>query len=166
MSIHGEHPFRSADSDEVRRLRARVGATVSLWTAGSGADAAGLTVSSYLVVNGEPGRLVAALDPDADLTDRVRTTERVVVQLLTWSDRALAEMFGGTMPAPGGAFRQAEFLATPYGPRLAHAVTWAHCSLESQVAAGWSELVTMRVDALAVDDAEWLVHENGRFRHR
>ena len=147
-------------------MRARVGATVSLWTSGQGETAAGLTVSSYVVVNGEPGRLVGALDPDADLTDRIASTGRAVVQLLAWSDRNLAEMFGGTMPAPGGAFGQADFVDTAYGPRLAHAVAWAHCSLESSVPTGWSDLVTLSIDELAVGDADWLVHEGGRFRRR
>jgi len=166
VTIHGEHPFRAADSDEVRRLRARVGATVSLWTAGLGDDAAGLTVSSYLVVNGEPGRIVGALDPDADLTERIEATGRAVVQLLAWPDRNLAEMFGGTMPAPGGAFTQAEFVDTAYGRRLAHATTWAHVSLESRVPAGWSDIVTLTIDELRVGDADWLVHEGGRLRRR
>ena len=166
MTIHGEHPFREADSDQVRRLRARVGSTVSLWTSGRGDDAAGLTVSSYLVVNGEPGHIVGALDPDADLTDRISSTGHAVVQLLEWRDRNLAEMFGGTMPAPGGAFAQADFTETPYGPRLAHAVTWAHCSLESSVPTGWSDLVTLSIEAVAVGEADWLVHEGGHFRHR
>ncbi len=166
MTIHGDHPFRAADSDQVRRLRARVGATVSLWTAGEGTDAAGLTVSSYVVVNGEPGRIVGALDPDADLTERIAATGRAVVHLLVWPDRNLAEMFGGTMPAPGGAFAQADFVATPYGPRLAHATTWASCSLESSVPTGWSDLVTLTIDEVAVGEGDWLVHEGGRFRHR
>jgi flavin reductase (DIM6/NTAB) family NADH-FMN oxidoreductase RutF len=166
LTIHGEHPFRPADSDEVRRLRARVGATVSLWTSGEGDDAAGLTVSSYVVVNGEPGRIVGALDPDADLTERLTANGRAVVQLLAWRDRDLAEMFGGTMPAPGGPFGQAEFVATPYGPRLARATTWAHCSLESSAPTGWSDLVTLTIDEVAVGEADWLVHEGGRFRRR
>lgn len=166
MTIHSENPFRGDNDDQVRRLRARVGATVSLWTAGVGADVAGLTVSSYLVVTGEPGRIVGSLDPDADLTDRIEATGKGVVQLLDWADRDLAEMFGGTMPAAGGAFRHAEFESTTHGPRLAHATTWLLGSFESRTPTGWSDLVTMRIDEVVVGTADWLVHAEGRFRRR
>ena len=54
MTIHPGHPFPTPD-DPVRRLRGRIGATVSLWTAGtSDDDRAGLTVSSWLVGTGVP----------------------------------------------------------------------------------------------------------------
>lgn len=166
MTIHGDYPFRSADTDEVRRLRARVGATVSLWTAGSGSTAAGLTVSSYLVVSGEPGRIIGALDPDSDLVAQIEHTGRCVVQLLEWADRDLAEMFGGTMPAPGGPFTHAEFEQMPAGPRLAHATTWLAGSLESRTPTGWSDLVALRIDEVVVGDADWLTHVHGQFRRR
>jgi flavin reductase (DIM6/NTAB) family NADH-FMN oxidoreductase RutF len=146
-------------------LRARVGATVSLWTSGVlGSDAAGLTVSSWLVVTGEPGRLVAAVDPDSDLYERFEQTGRAVVQLLTWPDRQLAEAFAGVAPAPGGPFRAASFVATPAGPRLAGATTWAEVAWESSVAVGWSMLVTATVSQLEVGDGRWLVHRQGRYQ--
>ena len=84
-------------------------------------DRAGLTVTSFLVAGGEDPRVLALLDPDADLTERLLASGRAVVQLLTWDHRDLAEMFAGTAPAPGGMFRQAEFVATEWGPRLATA---------------------------------------------
>ncbi len=74
--------------------------------------------------------MLALLDPDADLTETLLATGRAVVQLLAWDDRDLAEMFAGTAPAPGGTFRQAEFVPTPWGPRLATARTWAGVRLE------------------------------------
>ena len=49
---------------------------------------------------------------------RRRGDRRAVVQLLSWADRDLAEGFAGTAPAPGGVFRQAEFVDTDWGPRL------------------------------------------------
>jgi flavin reductase (DIM6/NTAB) family NADH-FMN oxidoreductase RutF len=166
MTIHDEHPFLDPHRDEVRRLRARVGATVSLWTSGSLAEgtAAGLPVSSWLVVHGEPGRVVAALDPDSDLVDALRATVRAVVQLLHWPDRDLAEMFAGTMPAPGGAFRATTFVDTPFGPRLDRASTWAGVRLEAAEPLGWSLLVTVVVEQVEVGDADepWLVHRGGR----
>ena len=83
MTIHTTHPFLEpeGDRDPVRRLRGRLGATVSLWTAGSADARAGLTVSSWLVAGGEPGRVLALLDPDADLTDVLLGTGRGIVAL-------------------------------------------------------------------------------------
>ena len=55
---------------------------MTLWTSGQGdgpLDRAGLTVTSLLVANGEPGRLLALLDPDSDLTDLLTETGLGVV---------------------------------------------------------------------------------------
>lgn len=165
MTIHSEHPFAGADRDQVRRLRARVGGTVSLWTAGElGTTAAGLTVSSYVVVTGEPGHIVAALDPDSDLAACIRETGRATVHLLDVRHRDLAEMFGGTMPAPGGAFAHADFVPTEYGPRLDGVPTWAAVTWQEERELGWSVLVTTRIDELAIGDQAWLVHREGRFQ--
>ena len=66
--------------------------------------------------------IVAVYDHGEDL---LTETGLAVFSVLSWEDRDLAEAFGGTAPAPGGAFRQAEFVPTPWGPRLASATTWA-----------------------------------------
>ena len=167
MTIHSDHPFLEPERDPVRRLRGRLGGAVTLWTAGAGEgphDRSGLTVTSVLIANGEPARLLALLDPDSDLADRLQETGRAVVALLTWEDRALAEAFAGTSPAPGGAFRQAEFVPTQWGPRLASAATWAGVHLEGSVEVGWSSLVTCVVDELTVGEGEPLVHRRGRYQ--
>jgi flavin reductase (DIM6/NTAB) family NADH-FMN oxidoreductase RutF len=163
VTIHSGHPFPTPD-DPVRRLRGRLGGTVSLWTAGDDAERAGLTVTSWLVAGGEPGRVLALLDPDADLTELLLETGRGVVQLLSWTDRDLADAFAGTTPAPGGPWRMAGWDATSYGPRLGTATAWAHVSVESDVEVGWSRLVTCTLDELVVgDDPEPLVHRRGRY---
>ena len=164
MSIHSGHPFATPD-DPVRRLRGRLGGTVSLWTAGSGAGRAGLTVSSWLVAGGTPGRVLALLDPDADLSDVLLETRRGVLQLLRWEDRGLADVFAGTAPAPGGPWRLAEWIETDHGPRLAHAATWATMEVETDVEVGWSRLVTCAlVDVVVGDDVDPLVHRRGRYQ--
>ncbi|WKN50042.1 flavin reductase family protein [Nocardioides sp. Arc9.136] len=163
MTIHDTHPFAGED-DPVRRFRGRLGGTVTLWTAGAGAGRAGLTVTSLMVANGETPRVLALLDPDSDLLDAVRDTGRAVVQLLSWADRGLAEMFAGTAPAPGGLFRQAEFVDTAHGPRLASTTTWAGVELEEEREVGWSSLVTCRlVAAEAGEDGDPLGHRRGRW---
>lgn len=170
MTIHAGHPFADADPDPVRRLRGRLGGTVTLWTAGSepgSGDAgrrAGLTVTSCLVANGVPARVLGLLDPDSDLADVVDRTGRVMVQLLAWSHRGLAEAFAGTAPAPGGPFRQARFVDTDWGPRLADASTWLGAEVESSTEVGWSHLVVATVAELVVgEDPDPLLHRRGRW---
>ncbi|RYB96387.1 flavin reductase [Nocardioides glacieisoli] len=166
MTIHSTHPFLEpeGDRDPVRRLRGRLGGTVSLWTAGAADERAGLTVSSWLVAGGEPGRVLALLDPDADLTDVLLDTGRAVLQLLAWEDRDLADAFAGTAPAPGGPWRMAQWQDTDHGPRLQQAVTWATLEVESDVEAGWSRLVTCLLGEVVVgDDVDPLVHRRGRY---
>jgi len=166
VTIHSEHPFLEPESDRdpVRRLRGRLGGSVTLWTSGDESDRVGLTVSSLMVAAGEPGRVLALVDPDSDLSDRLRDTGRAVVQLLGWEDRGLADAFAGTAPAPGGPFRMAEFERTPWGPRLVGSTVWAGVSLESVAEAGWSALVTCTIDEVTIgDDVPPLVHRRGRY---
>ena len=164
MTIHSGHPFPDPDPDPVRRFRGRLGAAVTLWTAGEGRDRAGLTVTSLMVAGGEPGRVLALLDPDADLTLALEETRRAVVQLLSWRHRQLAEAFAGTSPAPGGAFRTGTFTDAVAGPRLADADTWAEVTLEDVREVGWSRLVTCTLDDVVVgDDPEPLLHRRGRW---
>ena len=166
MTIHSDHPFLEPepDRDPVRRLRGRLGGAVTLWTAGGDDHPAGLTVSSLMVAGGDPARVLALVDPDSDLHDRLRSTGRAVVQLLGWEHRDLADAFAGTAPAPGGPFRMAVFGPTAWGPLLQDATTWAGVSLESVSDVGWSALVTCTVDEVTVgEDLPPLVHRRGRY---
>ena len=164
MTIHSTHPFADPDPDPVRRLRVRVGGAVALLAAGGPDERAGLTVTSLMVANGEPARVLALVDPDSDLADVLSRTGRAVVQLLSWPHRDLAEAFAGTAPAPGGPFRLAAFEQTAWGPHLADATTWAGVSVESATDVGWSRLLTCVVQELTVaDDESPLVHRRGRY---
>jgi flavin reductase (DIM6/NTAB) family NADH-FMN oxidoreductase RutF len=163
MTIHSEHPFLDPDADPVRRLRGRLGGAVTLWTSGS-EPRAGLTVTSVMVAGGEPGRLLALLDPDSDLRSVLAETGRSVVQLLEWGHRDLAEAFAGQLPSPGGPFRMGEWEQTEFGPRLVSATSWAFVELESAETVGWSDLVVARiVDVALGEETEPLVHRRGRY---
>ncbi len=167
MTIHTEHPFLDPDSDPVRRLRGRLGGAVTLWTSGGAPDGtarAGLTVSSVMVAGGEPGRLLALVDPDCALRDVLEETGRGVVHLLRWADLDLAEVFAGQMPAPGGQFTTAAWEQTTSGPRLLSALTWADVEVESIETVGWSDLVVARIEEVVVGpDDHPLEHRRGRY---
>jgi flavin reductase (DIM6/NTAB) family NADH-FMN oxidoreductase RutF len=163
MTIHTEHPFADPP-DDVRRLRGRLGGAVSLWTSGSDAERAGLTVSSLLVGHGDPATVIGLLDPDAALLARLVATGTAVVHLLDWADRDLAEAFGGTAPAPGGPFRLRDWTPTTYGPALPDRTRAAVRLLRTEEV-GWSVLVVTAIEELAIlPDQAPLAHRRGRYR--
>lgn len=166
MTIHSDHPFADPEGsrDAARRLRGRLSARVGLWTTGADRARAGLTVSSMLVVGGEPPLVVGMLDPDSALGEALDVGDRVVVHLLDWEHRDLAEQFAGLMPAPGGPFAAATWDQTPAGPRLASARTWAACTVTDVRVLGWSlEVVCVLDEVVLGDDEEPLVHRRGRY---
>jgi len=165
VTIHTTHPFADPEPDPVRRFRGRLGGAVTLWTSATTSGGAGLTVSSLMVANGEPAHVLALVDPDSDLLDALRGSGRAVVALLSWEDRDLAEAFAGTAPAPGGAFRLADFVESDHGPRLARAASYTEVSLVEEAEVGWSVLVTCRIDHAVVgeEDEPMLGHRRGRF---
>jgi len=167
VSIHSSHPFLPPDDerDPVRRFRGRLGAAVSVWTTGEGTDAVGLTVSSMLVVAGEPGRVLGLVDPDSDLAAAIAANGRLAVSLLRWPHRGLADAFAGVAPAPGGAFRLGEWRPSEWGPVLADALAWAGCRLLTEPRElGWSLLVEAVVERVDLgDDSQPLLHRRGRY---
>lgn len=159
-----------ADRSPIRRLRGRFGAGVSVWATGAGRDRAGLTVSSMMVADGEPGRVLGLLDPDSDLWESLATSRCFVVSLLGWDDRGLAEAFAGVAPAPGGVFKLGSWSSTEWGPVLDTALAWAGCRLvEGEMrTVGWSVLAEAVVEQVTVadeDQAQPLVHRRGRYHH-
>jgi len=164
MTIHTSNPF-AAEPDPVRRFRGRLGGAVSLWTAGTATTRAGLTVSSLMVANGAPGRILGLLDPDATLCEVFTETGLGVVHLLEWEDRDLADAFGGVSPAPGGAFTRGTWADGTHGPVLADRPR-ALVRVESMTAVGWSVLVTATIDEIVMaDERRPLEHRRGRYRH-
>jgi flavin reductase (DIM6/NTAB) family NADH-FMN oxidoreductase RutF len=163
MTIHSSHPF-ATEPDPVRRFRGRIGGAVSLWTAGAGERRAGLTVSSLMVANGEPGRVLGLLDPDDSLIEVLEETGRGVVQLLVWTDLRLADAFGGVAPAPGGPFTLGTWTQTSHGPALEDR-SRALVAVESMQEVGWSVLVTATIEEITMaEDRHALEHRRGHYR--
>ena len=169
MTIHSGDPFADPPErrDAVRRFRGRLGGTVSLWTAGDPdppGDRTGLTVSSLMVAQGDPGHVLALVDPESSLADAVQRTGRCLVQLLEWRHRALADAFAGTSPAPGGPFRLASWQESPWGPVLDGASAWAGLRLEATHEVGWSLLLDGVVERVELaEQVAPLVHRRGRY---
>jgi flavin reductase (DIM6/NTAB) family NADH-FMN oxidoreductase RutF len=167
VTIHSEHPFLDPDAerDQVRRLRGRLGGTVTLWTTGSSSSREGLTVSSVMVANGAPAHVLGLVDPDSSFAAAVRETGVAVVQLLEWSHRDLAEAFAGVAPAPGGVFTLGTWSQTSWGPLLSDAAGWAGVRLAAPpTEIGWSLLVDCVIEQVTVgDERAPLVHRRGRY---
>lgn len=169
MTIHSDHPFLPPESERspIRRARGRLTSGVTLWTTTHQGRPAGLTVSSMMVADGDPGGVVALLDPDSDLWEAAAESRTLAVTYLRYDDRKLADAFAGLAPAPGGPFKMTSWTETEWGPVLPGERTWMGCRLidEEPRTFGWGvlvEAVAERID-LGDDDSAALAHRRGRY---
>jgi 3-hydroxy-9,10-secoandrosta-1,3,5(10)-triene-9,17-dione monooxygenase reductase component len=88
--------------DPARRLRGRLVAPVTVWTAGDSPAGAGLTVSSVLVAEGQPARRLGRIDPTSAFWEAMQEARAFVVHVLAAGDRALAERFSEVRPPVRG----------------------------------------------------------------
>lgn len=174
MTIHSEHPFADPPGERspLRRFRGRMVSPVSVWTALGEGRRAGWTVSSFLLADGAPGEVVGVVDEDSDLAELLTHPEAepaVVVNLLGWPQRHLADAFAGQAPAPGGVFRIGEWTESAWGPVLLGSAGWIGARLPAQAAdhAGWGLLVRATVEHVQlpeVPEEGLLAHVHGRYR--
>lgn len=152
-------------SSDARRLRGRLTTGVTVWTAGTGPAAAGLTVGSVLVADGEPPHLLGLLGDLADVLDRIRETERFVVHVLAEHQRPVAERFAGQIPVPGGPFRGLDVEASAHGPVLTELGTRVTCRLAEVTRRGYGMLVDGEIDDVRLGDLDApLLHFRGAYR--
>lgn len=167
MTIHASDPFATPDGQrsQIRRFRSRLPAPVTIWTAGDGGSRAGLTVSSMLVADGEPGRVLGLIDDESELYDAILATGRFTIIPLFTGEHLLADRFAGLLPAPGGKFADGDWTPTPYGPVLADGRSWTGAELDTTRAYGWSTLVEAIVAEVRIgtDDGSPLAHFRGRY---
>lgn len=155
MTIHDTHPFAVGQPRRpLRRFRGRLPAPVTIWSARDGdAPPVGLTVSSMLVADGEPGEVIGLIDPASELFHGLLRAGRWSVSLLGHADRRLSDAMAGLAPAPGGPFRLANWRDTPWGPVLATSPGWLGARLVGEpVEAGWSMLVRGVVESVEIDE--------------
>ncbi|MFI5495538.1 flavin reductase family protein [Actinoplanes sp. NPDC051859] len=164
--IHSTDPFATPEQEKspIRRLRGRLAAPVTLWTA---PGPAGLTVSSMLVADGAPGRVLGLVDEESDFYDAALTAGRFAVSALGPADQQLADKFAGLMPAPGGLFAGGDWTETAYGPVPRSAPTWAGCLIDTKRAYGWAMLIEATIETAefaGAGEPDPLLHFRGRYR--
>jgi 3-hydroxy-9,10-secoandrosta-1,3,5(10)-triene-9,17-dione monooxygenase reductase component len=152
------------DRDPVRRLRGRLAAPVTVWTARDAAGTpAGITMSSVLVVEGEPPELLGLVDPLSAFWHAVEETGSFVVQVLASDHVSAAKKFA--LQIPVDPFEGESLTLTPWGPVLSQVTTWAGCTLIDSVSAGYALLVRASLDDITLSEvtARPLVHFRGTY---
>lgn len=167
MTIHSDHPFVPGpeERDLTRRFRGRLTAPVTVFTAGSGDRRVGLTVSSLFIVEGESPSLHAVVGPTSDLWDAIDETGRFVVHVCRERHTAMADVFAGLRPNPGGVFAGSETTESDWGPVLDELTDRAYCSLTSKEEIGWSGVVRGSIDQIEVTSlTDPLAYFRGKYR--
>lgn len=166
MTIHSDHPFAAPEPerDPLRRVRGRLAAPVTVWACGTGRERVGLTVSSVLVVEGEPAHLLGLIDPLSDLAERLVVGQPCTVSVLAVGQEFLAGAMAGHEPAPGGPFTIGAWNDTPAGPHLAGAAAVVEAVVSERREVGWSLLVEVEVTSAAVGHADPLILLRGAFQ--
>ena len=167
LRIGRQHPFTvpAERRDTARRLRGRLVAPVTIWTAGRPPGGAGLTVSSVLVAEGEPARLLGLVDPTSAFWQAMQETGAFVVHVLAAGDRNLAERFSEIRPPIRGPFEHLQVAESPWGPVLDGSRPQASCRLAGSAPAGHAELVQGVIEQLALHDLEDpLAYLHGQYR--
>ncbi|MBW3576758.1 MAG: flavin reductase family protein [Actinobacteria bacterium] len=163
--IHDEHPFVTpeVDRDPVRRLRGRLAAPVTVWTAGTVAARAGLTISSVLIAEGEPARVLGLMSDLTDLWETIQDTGSFVMHVLDRSQGWLSDRFAFRVPSPGGPYAGLEITESSFGPVLAAVGTRAYCRVVEARTVGHAQLVDAAIEDLELADLDPLVHFRGRY---
>ena len=167
IRIQMQPPFTvpSERRDPARRLRGRLVAPVTVWTAGQLPGGAGLTVSSVLVAEGQPARLLGLIDPTSAFWETSQETGAFVVHVLAAGDRALAERFGEVRPPIRGPFEGLGVAESPWGPVLGGSRPHAACRLAGSTPVGHGELVEGVIEQLELPDLENpLAYLHGSYR--
>jgi 3-hydroxy-9,10-secoandrosta-1,3,5(10)-triene-9,17-dione monooxygenase reductase component len=168
MGIHDEHPFMPdpGERDAVRRFRGRLTAPVTIVTSATPNRRAGLTVSSLIVVEGDPGEVHLVVGPNSDLWEVAQESGRVVIHVCHPEHRALAEVFAGRQPSPGGTFARLAVTESEWGPVIDDIPDRLYASVLTVDTVGWSGLVRGRIDGVEVGAGnEPLVYFRGRYRN-
>ncbi len=165
--IHEEHPFRTPEEkrDRVRQLRGRMAAPVTIVTAGGPDSHTGMTVSSLVAAEGDPGRMYFLVGPDTDFFDIMQHTTRFVVHVLSGDHRAMSDVFAGIRPSPGGLFAGLDVEYSEWGPVISAIGNRAYCTYRGGVEESYSFLVSATIDSVEINDlGDPLLYYRGDYR--
>lgn len=160
----GPDPFRVPPSrrDPARRLRGRLVAPVTVWTAYAPANTpAGITVSSVLVAEGEPAEVIGLVGPVSDFWEAVVHSRRFMIHVLEAHQVEIADRFA--LRYPGDPFDGISVTASESGPVLSQVATRASCVLSGYMEAGYFLLVRGILTSTEIGD---LVAPLARYRSR
>ncbi len=162
----GSDPFELSDDerDPIRRLRGRLPMPVTIWTAYGEEDlAAGITVSSAIVAEGDPPSVLGLVAPDSAFWDSVRTSKRFVVHVLNQDQSRIADQFA--LRYPGDPFEGLSIAASEHGPVLCDVGTRSDCTLTGYLDGGYSLLIRGSIDEVDLDPnpIQPLIHYRGRY---
>jgi 3-hydroxy-9,10-secoandrosta-1,3,5(10)-triene-9,17-dione monooxygenase reductase component len=134
-------------------------------TSGGPDNRTGLTVSSLLIAEGEPSRVVALVGEATDLWYAIERSGSWVLHVLGVDDRQVSDRFAGLRPSPGGLFVGLDLEDSPWGPTLSSLGTRAYCRLERSIETGFHRLMTGVIDQIDLEGlADPLVYYRGRYR--
>ncbi len=154
-----------SERDPVRRFRGRLATPVTILTTGAGRTRTGITVSSLVVIEGEPGILRAVVGPVSDAWHTLTETRRLVVHVCDHTHQVLGDVFALLRPNPGGLFAGVAHRESDWGPVLDDIPTRLYASVTDMEEVGWSGMVTATIDRVEVDDlTDPLVYFRGRYR--
>lgn len=164
VTLRVADPFETPAADRRidRRLRARLVGPVTVWTAGTGTNRAGLTVSAVLVAEGDPAVLVGFIDPLSDLYDMVLERGRFLVHVLGTGDQRLAGMFAGSYPAD--PFAEVVTVEGIFGPVISGTRHLVGCELLGAEDVGFQALVRGRIESIELLGSSPLVRYRGQYR--
>ena len=165
--IHDENPFLDSPEqrDPLRRFRGRLSSPVTIVTSGGPESRTGLTVSSLIVIEGDPGLVQMVIGPGSDLWSSVESTGSFVIHVCRESDRHLAEVFAGLRPSPGGPFGGVGVTDTDSGPVIDDLGDRAFCRWIDSTEVGYSGLVAGEIVSVDTGDlVDPLVYFRGRYR--
>ncbi|MDJ0663826.1 MAG: flavin reductase family protein [Acidimicrobiia bacterium] len=165
--VHEDHPFETPPDqrDPARRFRGRLAAPVTVITSGAGDHRTGLTVSSLVVAEGDPSRIYFLLGSTTDLFYGLEETGKFVVHILEEGNEAIADIFAGLRPSPGGRFADLDVEQTAWGPVLTDIPNRAYCTFEGGDEETFFIVAEGAIDKLEMSDLENpLVYFRGRYR--
>lgn len=165
--IHFTDPFATPKEyrEPIRRLRGRLSSGVTIWTAYSGGDPYGLTMSSVLVAEGKPPVVMGLMGDTADLYGAIEESRRFVIHILDQHHKRLADSFAGTFPSPGGLFHGLPTHKSKHGPAIDKVENRAYCELIRTDDAGYQRLVTASITRIELADlSSPLVYFRGHYR--